>query len=84
MKLLKSALSGISLLGSTNAPIASSFTVWGEVTSLFWEEGRWGYEKSGRDARMTFAKWVGTDIEGGVPITSYVTRYFPSGWSVGR
>jgi hypothetical protein len=43
------------------------------------EEGVWGYLKSGREARMTLAKWVGTAMEGGLPMTSYVTRCLPSG-----
>jgi len=54
------------------------------VTVLSADEGFCGYEKSGREAKMTFAKWVGTDMDGGVPITSYVTLYFPSAWRVGR
>ena len=84
MKLLKSVSSGISLLGSTNAPIANSLTVDGEVTVPSFLEGFWGYEKSGREARITLAKWVGTAMDGGVPMTSYVVRYFPSGWRVGK
>jgi hypothetical protein len=65
-----SASSGISLFGKTNAPIASSLTVFAEVTVPSRGLGFWGYEKSGRLARMTLAKWVGTEMEGGFPMTS--------------
>lgn len=71
MKLLISASSGISLLGRMKAPIASSFIVEDEVTDPSLVLGDCGKEKSGLEARMTFAKWVGTEMEGGVPMTSY-------------
>ena len=70
MKLLMSAESGISLFGSTNAPIASSLTDEADETEVSLGLGFWGYEKSGREARMTLAKWVGTEMDGGLPITS--------------
>ena len=70
MKLLMSAESGISLFGNTNAPIASSLTDEADETEVSLGLGFWGYEKSGREARMTLAKWVGTEMDGGLPITS--------------
>lgn len=57
MKLSKGVSSGIFALGSTNAPVLSS--------SMFGVLGDDGF-----DARITFAKCVGTETFGGDPITS--------------
>lgn len=97
VKFRKSVPSGISWFGRTKAPIASSLIVLPDVTDLSDADGGWGYEKSGREARMTLAKWVGTEMEGGEPMTSctckgqtsllhegeLTTLHFPSGWSEG-
>lgn len=62
-------LSGMTLLGSTNAPMATSLPM-GPLTGRP-DEGP-GAKPPGlpRAARTTLAKWVGTEIAGGLPITS--------------
>jgi hypothetical protein len=59
-------------LGRMNAPRASSFMVSGDdmLTRSRLVFGFWGYEKSGRAARTTLAKCVGTETLGGLPMTS--------------
>ncbi len=53
---VRGALSGITALGRTKAPIDISFAAL--MTELDF------------DVNMTFAKWVGTEMDGGEPITS--------------
>lgn len=72
MKVRRSAPSGIGALGRMKAPMASSFTLSVDETVLSDALGFWGYEKSGREARTTLAKCVGTETLGGLPMTSYV------------
>ena len=42
-----------------------------------WSAGRAAVLGGLPTARMTFAKWVGTAMFGGLPITSYVTLHLP-------
>jgi hypothetical protein len=49
-------------LGSTNAPVDISTSSGLEADD-------------GREVRTTFAKWVGTEMLGGVPINSCVCRF---------
>jgi hypothetical protein len=57
MKLSNGASSGMTAFGRTKAPMASS--------GMSGEDG-----EDSRDPNTTFAKWVGTAILGGFPITS--------------
>ena len=57
-KASRGASSGISALGSTNAPV--------EISGICGVAGDDGF-----DVRTTFAKWVGTAMFGGVPMTSW-------------
>lgn len=56
-KLSSEASSGMIALGRTNAPVETS-----RMSGVEGEEGR--------EARTTFAKWVGTAMLGGEPMTS--------------
>jgi len=60
-KLVSSASSDIEALGRMNAPVDISTWV--------------GLYEVGLEARTTLAKWVGTLIFGGVPITSWLCYY---------
>lgn len=56
-KLSRGASSGMIAFGRTNAPA--------EISGIFGVEG-----DEGREVRTTLAKWVGTPMFGGLPITS--------------
>jgi len=70
-KLSRGASSGITALGRTKAPV--------DISWMLGVEGDTGF-----DARTTFAKWVGTETFGGLPITSWVTLHLPSASSLGK
>lgn len=69
-KVVNGVSSGITAFGSTNAPIAidSWDVVMVRAREAFEADG------DGFETRTTLAKWVGTEIEGGLPMTSWVCR----------
>ena len=51
--------------------MANSLIPFCEVIPTSLTDAFCGYERSGREAKITLAKWVGTEMKGGEPMTSW-------------